>query len=142
MNTWTCSVSRDDNKATARTIQFDANATIEQQERFLQTRPVSLASATPDADSQAPSLNWRKNMTVNDLKTLTLRERQIVVCLWTGGSNKHIGRDLNITEGTVKVHLNNIFAKLGIASRTALTALTIVHREELAAIIAKAEGKY
>ena len=25
MNTWTCSVSRDDNKATARTIQFDAN---------------------------------------------------------------------------------------------------------------------
>src|SRR6266542_3547438 len=25
MNTWTCSVSRDDNKATARIIQFDAN---------------------------------------------------------------------------------------------------------------------
>jgi hypothetical protein len=25
MNTWTRSVSRDDNKATARTIQFDAN---------------------------------------------------------------------------------------------------------------------
>ena len=53
-----------------------------------------------------------------------------------------VARDLNITEGTVKVHLNNIFAKLGIVSRTALTALTIVHREELAAIIAKAEGKY
>jgi DNA-binding NarL/FixJ family response regulator len=98
--------------------------------------------ATPDADSQAPNLNWRKNMTVNDLKTLTLREWQIVVSLWTGGSNKHIARDLNITEGTVKVHLNNIFAKLGIVSRTALTALTIVHREELAAIIAKAEGKH
>jgi Bacterial regulatory proteins, luxR family len=50
--------------------------------------------------------------------------------------------NLNITEGTVKVHLSNIFAKLGIASRTALTALTIVHREELAAIIAKVGGKY
>ena len=70
-------------------------------------------------------------MTVNDLKTLTLREWQIVVSLWTGGSNKHIARDLNITEGTVKVHLNNIFAKLGIVSRTALTALTIVHRDQL-----------
>jgi two-component system nitrate/nitrite response regulator NarL len=81
-------------------------------------------------------------MTVNDLKTLTLREWQIVVSLWTGGSNKHIARDLNITEGTVKVHLDHIFTKLGIVSRTALAALTIVHREELAAIIAKAEGKY
>jgi hypothetical protein len=28
MNTWTCSVSRNDNKATARAIQFDANDVI------------------------------------------------------------------------------------------------------------------
>jgi hypothetical protein len=34
-----------------------------------------------------------------------------------------IARQLNLTEGTVKVHLSNIYNKLGIANRTALTAL-------------------
>jgi hypothetical protein len=42
-----------------------------------------------------------------------------------------IARQLNLTEGTVKVHLNNIYNKLGVANRTALTALTIVHRDQL-----------
>jgi hypothetical protein len=31
----------------------------------------------------------------------------------------------------VKVHLSNIYNKLGVANRTALTALTIVHRDQL-----------
>ena len=42
-----------------------------------------------------------------------------------------MARQLNLTEGTVKVHLSNIYNKLGVANRTALTALTIVHRDQL-----------
>jgi len=65
------------------------------------------------------------------VQTLTPRERQVVVSLCEGNSNKMIARQLNLTEGTVKVHLSNIYNKLGVANRTALTALTIVHRDHL-----------
>jgi two-component system nitrate/nitrite response regulator NarL len=52
---------------------------------------------------------------------LTSRERQIVLTLVASGlSNKGIGRQLNLSEGTVKVHMHNIFTKLGIGNRTAL----------------------
>ena len=43
--------------------------------------------------------------------------------LCEGHSNKALARILNIAEGTVKVHLNSIYAKLGVANRTALVAL-------------------
>jgi two-component system nitrate/nitrite response regulator NarL len=55
--------------------------------------------------------------------SLTTRERQIVLVLSEGLSNKEIARRLRLTEGTVKVHLHNIFGKLGIANRTALAML-------------------
>jgi two-component system nitrate/nitrite response regulator NarL len=42
-----------------------------------------------------------------------------------GLSNKEIGRRLNITDGTIKVHLHNIFQKLEISNRTVLAALVI-----------------
>jgi two-component system NarL family response regulator len=35
-----------------------------------------------------------------------------------GRSNKEIGTTLSITEGTVKLHVNNILGKLGVSSRT------------------------
>jgi len=54
---------------------------------------------------------------------LTTRERQIVLVLSDGISNKEIGRRLGLTEGTVKVHLHRIYRKLGIANRTALAVL-------------------
>ena len=54
------------------------------------------------------------------MNSLTNRERQIILTLLTSGlSNKGIGRQLNLSEGTVKVHLHNIFAKLGVDDRTA-----------------------
>lgn len=48
---------------------------------------------------------------------LTERERAILVCLAGGMSNKLIGRELNITEGTVKVHVKNLLKKLNFRSR-------------------------
>ena len=64
------------------------------------------------------------------MDSLTSRERQIVLTLVAGGlSNKGIGRQLNLSEGTVKVHMHNIFTKLGIGNRTALVAMA--HRNEV-----------
>ena len=49
------------------------------------------------------------------MKLLTSREREIVLTLASGGlSNKDVGRRLNLSEGTVKVHLHNIYQKLGV----------------------------
>jgi two-component system, NarL family, nitrate/nitrite response regulator NarL len=60
---------------------------------------------------------------------LTDRERQIMRLVCEGLSNKEIGRRLNITDGTIKVHLHNIFQKLEIGNRTALAALAISQNE-------------
>ena len=51
---------------------------------------------------------------------LTPREQQIVDLISLGLSNKEVGRQLDLHEGTVKVHLHNIYTKIGIANRTAL----------------------
>jgi DNA-binding CsgD family transcriptional regulator len=57
------------------------------------------------------------------MKRLTSREREIVLALAEGLSNEHAGRRLNISEGTVKVHLHNIYSKLGVKNRTASAML-------------------
>ena len=59
---------------------------------------------------------------------LTARERDLAALVVKGWSNKQAAHDLGITEGTVKVHLHNIFQKLGVPNRTALT--TLVHRRQ------------
>ena len=54
---------------------------------------------------------------------LTSREQEIASLASTGLSNKGIARRLELSEGTVKVHLHNIFQKTGVSNRTALVAL-------------------
>ena len=49
---------------------------------------------------------------------LSGREREILSLVAEGSSNKEIARDLHISTNTVKVHLRNIFAKVGANSRT------------------------
>lgn len=49
---------------------------------------------------------------------LSPREQEVLLLLRKGKSNKEIARDLDISEVTVKFHLKNIFAKLGVSNRT------------------------
>jgi two-component system nitrate/nitrite response regulator NarL len=63
---------------------------------------------------------------------LTSREQEIASLASTGLSNKGIARRLELSEGTVKVHLHNIFQKTGVSNRTALVALMLPYsRHEL-----------
>ena len=52
------------------------------------------------------------------VEALTPRERDVVVLLATGGTNREIGRLLGVAERTARTHVSNILAKLGLASRT------------------------
>ena len=49
---------------------------------------------------------------------LTGREVQVIRALAAGQPNKRIGQQMGISEGTVKVHVSNILAKLGAGNRT------------------------
>jgi DNA-binding NarL/FixJ family response regulator len=49
---------------------------------------------------------------------LTMRELTVLRLLADGKTNKEIGAELSIAEGTVKVHLTHLFEKLGVTSRT------------------------
>jgi len=54
---------------------------------------------------------------------LTPRETDVVRHVAQGRRNKEIARDLGISEGTVKMHLHNLYEKLSVSSRTELAIL-------------------
>jgi two-component system nitrate/nitrite response regulator NarL len=62
---------------------------------------------------------------------LTPREMEIIMLVAEGLSNKEIARRTNVTEGTIKLHLHNIYGKLGVANRTALTRIALTLRDEI-----------
>jgi two-component system, NarL family, response regulator LiaR len=51
-------------------------------------------------------------------EALTERETDVLRLMAQGLANKEIARDLKIGEGTVKTHVSNVLAKLGVQSRT------------------------
>lgn len=55
---------------------------------------------------------------------LTRREHQVVLLVAEGLTNAEIARTLWISPGTVRRHLENVFAKLGVHTRTAAVART------------------
>ena len=58
-------------------------------------------------------------------ETLTLREREIVLCIAKGEANKQISTSLGITEETVKSHVKNVLAKLQAKDRTEAVTLAL-----------------
>src|SRR5262245_9881508 len=52
--------------------------------------------------------------------SMTLREREIVVAVMSGWSNKEIAQKLSISDQTVKNHLTAIYNKTGVSSRLEL----------------------
>lgn len=65
---------------------------------------------------------------IDGLPGLTDREIEILRLLGQGKSNKEIAQELFISVNTVKVHLNNVFKKLGVSSRTEATLHALEHK--------------
>ncbi|MET7456076.1 response regulator transcription factor [Streptomyces sp. NPDC005574] len=53
---------------------------------------------------------------------LSAREREVLVLVARGTSNREIARELFISEATVKTHLTHLYAKLGVNDRAAAVA--------------------
>jgi two-component system nitrate/nitrite response regulator NarL len=65
--------------------------------------PADFASAAPQPAASVPGL--------------TPRESEVLALLAAGRANKEIGRALDLQEITVKLHVRNIFRKLGVRNR-------------------------
>jgi DNA-binding NarL/FixJ family response regulator len=58
---------------------------------------------------------------------LSRREREVLVLVAAGKTNRTIAAELFISEKTVARHVSNIFAKVGLSSRTEATAYAYKH---------------
>jgi DNA-binding NarL/FixJ family response regulator len=63
----------------------------------------------------------------SELHGLTAREAEVLRLVAAGKSNREIAIELVISEHTVARHLQNIFAKLGVSSRTAASVFAFQH---------------
>lgn len=55
------------------------------------------------------------------------REREVIIWLARGGSNKEIARALNMAESTVKIHVQGILRKLNLSSRVQAAVYAVEH---------------
>lgn len=69
----------------------------------------------------------RPKQVATDSLGLTEREREILMLIAIGDSNKLIARKLNISEGTVKVHVKHLLKKMNMGSRVEAAVWAVRH---------------
>jgi DNA-binding NarL/FixJ family response regulator len=74
--------------------------------------PSRLLVRALDQEPQSPDAG------ANRLARLTAREREVLRHVARGLTNKAIARELGLSPGTVKVHVERLLAKLGVTDRT------------------------
>jgi predicted ATPase/DNA-binding CsgD family transcriptional regulator len=90
---------------------------------FEQALDYALTSDEVDGPTSAPALAPQGEGTM----PLTPRQREVVDLVARGLTNRQIAERLVITEGTARIHLEHIFTKLGLHSRSQLTAWAVTH---------------
>jgi len=64
---------------------------------------------------------------VADKDRISPREREILMQLVRGASNKEMARELKLAESTVKIHVQNILRKLNLTSRVQAAVYAVEH---------------
>jgi two-component system, NarL family, response regulator DevR len=64
-------------------------------------------------------------------KDISPREMDVLGCVIQGMTNKETGKQLNLSEVTVRNYLSNILDKLGLKNRTELAAFALQHHYKL-----------
>lgn len=72
---------------------------------------------------------WRDQQTFKDI--LSPREREVLAQLARGSTNLEIAAEINVSENTVRFHLKNIFAKLGVSNRTEAAAWFFTYQNNM-----------
>jgi DNA-binding NarL/FixJ family response regulator len=80
------------------------------------------------AEPDAARVRARSRSRASGPALLTARELEVLALVAKGGTNRAIANELVISEKTVARHLSNIFDKLDVSSRAALTAYAYEHK--------------
>jgi len=75
------------------------------------------SSASFDVPASVAPVSAAQSAEAVALARLSVREREVLVCIARGDSNKVIARQLDIAETTVKIHVQHILRKLQLSSR-------------------------
>ena len=62
-----------------------------------------------------------------DLFDLSLRETEVLALLVLGKSNTQIGKELSVSDKTVKNHLAAIYKRIGVRNRVEAATVTLLH---------------
>ncbi|MES2926872.1 MAG: response regulator [Pseudomonadota bacterium] len=89
------------------------------------TKLVSALRSQPPAQGEAPGAALAT--TDAALASLSVRELEILHLIARGDSNKHIARQLDIAETTVKIHVQHILRKLHLTSRVQAAVFAARH---------------
>ena len=89
------------------------------------TRPAAPAAEPVVTAVVAPEPSREAQVAVG---LLSPREREILLLIARGDSNKLIARELDIAETTVKIHVQHILRKLGLSSRVQAAVYATNHR--------------
>ena len=111
------------------TQAFFTRTSLEQIVRSVIQQLVAAGATLPQLGAQkqgaAPVQRKKTSATPADYG-LTRRETEVLRVLAQGKSNKEIGRELNMAQGTVKVHMRAVCEKLNVARRT--EAIVLVNK--------------
>lgn len=100
---------------------------LEQIQRSLQGKLVMSEAVT---QVLATAIRKPSKNPLASLENLTSRERDIIKLIAKGLSNKLIARELDISDGTVKVHVKHLLKKLGLRSRVEAAVWMINQKSE------------
>jgi DNA-binding NarL/FixJ family response regulator len=101
---------------------------------------MAVTSAISKTPYTGPAAGWIGCVFGRMTMTLTARELEVAVLVAEGLSNKEIARRLDHNEDTVKIHLHNIYEKLGVRNRTSLAVKFSAGRQDRSVGEAPAEA--